>query len=163
MKRFISIFATISAAATCIAAAANPDSPQPPARVASGRAPYATEIRVCASTAESGAAGFPESKYIRTIDEWQTGSDGSVSSHFAVPFAWINRQVTLHVEWATSGYSIELNGKEVANTRSGMVPSDFVITRDAKEGRNEITIRPFTDASEGVLSPSGGEFRTGRI
>ena len=162
MKRTFTISAIISAAALCIAAA-KPDSPQAPERVSTGRAPYATEIRVCASTAESGAAGFPESKYIRQITEWQPAADGALSSHFAVPFAWINRQVVLHIEWATAGYRIELNGKEVASTRSGMVPSDFVITRYADEGRNEITIRPFDDASEGVLSPAEEQFRTGRI
>ena len=162
MKRTFTISAIISAAVICIAAA-RPGSPQAPERVSTGRAPYATEIRVCSSTAESGVAGFPESKYIRQITEWQTTAGGALESHFAVPFAWINRQVVLHVEWATAGYRILLNGSEVASTRSGMVPSDFVITRDAKEGRNEIVIRPFDDASEGVLSPAGGEFRTGRI
>ena len=162
MKRLFRIFAIIAAAGACFAAAANPESPQAPEKVASGRAPYATEIRVCASLAESGAAGFPESKYIRPITEW-LHNDGTLKSHFAVPFAWINRQVVLHVEWATSGYAVEIDGKEVASTRSGMVPSDFVITKAVKEGRNEIRIRPFTDASEGVLSPSEGEFRTGRI
>ena len=163
MKRLIKISAIIAAAAAYLAAAANPDSPQAPEKVSSGRAPYATEIRVCASLAESGAAGFPESKYIRPITEW-LHNDGTLKSHFAVPFAWINRQVVLHVEWATSGYTIEIDGKEVVSTRSGMVPSDFVITRAVKEGRNEIRIRPYADASEGVLSPAaGGEFRTGRI
>ena len=164
MKRLTITSAIVSAAAICIAAA--PDTagtPQAPDRVASGRAPYATEIRVCSTIAESGVAGFPESKYIRPVTEWRQLAGGALASHFAVPFAWINRQVVLHVEWATAGYRIELDGKEVAHTRSGMVPSDFVITRDATEGRHEITIRPFDDASEGVLSPAGGEFRTGRI
>lgn len=164
MKRFITISAILSAAGLCIAAAANPGTPQAPDKVASGRAPYATEIRVCASIEESGVTGFPESKYIRPVTEWRHESGGALSSHFAVPFAWINRQVVLHVEWATSGYEILIDGTPVAGTRSGMVPSDFVITRAVKEGRNEITIRPFDDASEGVLTsvPEGG-FRTGRI
>ena len=162
MKLLIKISAIIYAAALCIAATANPGSPQAPEKVSSGRAPYATEIRVCSSLAESGVTGFPESKYIRPITEW-LHVDGTLKSHFSVPFAWINRQVVLHVEWATSGYVVELDGKEVASTRSGMVPSDFVITKAAREGRNEITIRPYTDASEGVLTPSEGEFRTGRI
>lgn len=163
MKRLITISAILSAAGLCIAAAGNPATPEAPARVASGRAPYATEIRVCESLAESGAAGFPQSKYIRPITEWRHDG-GALKSHFAVPFAWINRQVVLHVEWATSGYAVEIDGREVASTRSGMVPSDFVITKQVQEGRNEITIRPFTDGSEGVLSPAaGGEFATGRI
>ena len=162
MKRITSISAIVAAAVACISAAASPDSPQPPLHVSTGRAPYATEIRVCSSIAESGVAGFPESKYIRQITEWQSAEDGAVASHFAVPFAWVNRQVMLHVEWATAGYRIFLNGNEVASTRSGMVPSDFVITKYAVEGRNDIVIRPFDDASEGVLSPSGGEFRVGR-
>ena len=165
MKRLFSISAIIAAAALCIAAAPNNvTTPQAPDKVATGRAPYATEIRVCSSIAESGVAGFPESKYIRQIAEWQQTDGGALSSHFAVPFAWINRQVVLHVEWATAGYRILLNGSEVASTRSGMVPSDFVITRNAREGRNEITIEPFADASEGVLTPAAeGAFKTGRI
>ena len=161
MKRTFTISAIISAAVLCIAAA-RPGSPQAPEHVSTGRAPYATEIRVCSSIEESGVAGFPESKYIRQITEWQTTDGAALSSHFAVPFAWINRQVVLHVEWATAGYRILLNGREVASTRSGMVPSDFVITKDAREGRNDIVISPFDDASEGVLSPAGGEFRIGR-
>ena len=136
--------------------------PQAPASVGEGRAPVATETAVCTTFAESSADGFPESKYIRPVTEWHRESDGSCAGDFIVPFAWVNRQVVLHVESATGGYAVEINGRRVGHTLSGVLPSDFVVTKSAAEGRNTVRIVPLAD-SDGVLSPAASDFAVGRI
>lgn len=56
-------------------------------------------------TAEEAAAGSREaSKYFTPLAEWEkttTEAGTEFSTKFTVPFAWINRQVLLHVEWAS--------------------------------------------------------------
>lgn len=155
MKRFFSIILLICSAA---AVAAPPSAPE---TIAAGRAPYGGEVRVCASTDESAVSGFPQSKYIKPLGEWRRSGNGLYASSFGMPFAWVNRQVVLHVEWATLGYKVEVNGREVGFTRSGMIPTDFVITKYVVDGRNEVVITPFLDAREGVLS-SKDIFEIGR-
>ena len=55
-------------------------------------------------TAEEAAAGSHEaSKYFTPLAEWEkttTEAGTEFSTKFTVPFAWVNRQVLLHVEWA---------------------------------------------------------------
>lgn len=157
MKRtFLVIIANLCCAAVYAAA------PEAPASVSEGRAPVATETAVCTSFAESSAAGFPGSKYIRPVTEWHRESDGSFAGDFAVPFAWVNRQVVLHVESATGGYAVEVNGHRVGHTLSGALPSDFVVTKSAAEGRNTLCIVPRAE-HDGVLSAAAADFSVGRI
>lgn len=156
MKRILSVITTLC----CTAALAAP--PEAPASVAEGRAPAATETAVCATFAESSAAGFPESKYIRPVTERHRQSDGSFTGDFIVPFAWVNRQVVLHVESATGGYAVEVNGRRTGHTMSGALPSDFVVTKSSAEGRNTVRIVPLS-GSDGVLSPAASDFAVGRI
>jgi len=155
MKRILLSIALFSV----IAAVAAP--PEAPLSAAEGRAPASTETPVCASFAESSAAGFPQSKYIRPVTEGRLTERGFEAS-FNVPFAWVNRQIILHVESATRGYAVHVNGRRAGYTRSGMLPADFVLTKFANEGRNTLTLIPFDDEAEGVLSPAP-EFSTGRI
>lgn len=156
MKRILLIAALFSCTALCAA---------PPAAsgaVSEGRAPYGGEMLVCSTVAESSAAGFPQSKYIRPLEEWSVAADGARTCDFAVPFAWVNRQVVLHVESASRGYAVEIDGRRVGFTRSGMLPSEFVITKFVKEGRNQVRLVPFADDMAGVLSRESDEFTTGR-
>ncbi|MCQ5078172.1 hypothetical protein NE455_12780, partial [Alistipes putredinis] len=64
--------------------------------------------------ADHPAAGSREaSKYFTPRAEWQkttTEAGTEFSTKFTVPCAWVNRQVLLHVEWASSAYEIRLNG-----------------------------------------------------
>ncbi len=151
MREFFAIIAIFSSLAAWAA------TPEAPKSVADGRAPSSTVVTPCSSFAESGVRGEVETKYIRRIEEWSR-NEGVLSSHFAVPFAWVNRQIVLHIGAATGGYSIELNGKIIGNNRTGILPADFVITKQAKEGRNDVRIIPYADESEGVLSPAAEEF-----
>lgn len=74
-------------------------------------------------TAEEAAAGSREaSKYFTPLAEWEkttTEAGTEFSTKFTVPFAWVNRQVLLHVEWASSAYEIRLNGKVAGYCQNG--------------------------------------------
>lgn len=76
-------------------------------------------------TAEEAAAGSREaSKYFTPLTEWEkttTEAGTEFSTKFTVPFAWVNRQVLLHVEWASSAYEIRLNGKVADIARTGAI------------------------------------------
>ena len=97
-------------------------------------------------TAEEAAAGSREaSKYFTPLAEWEkttTEAGTEFSTKFTVPFAWVNRQVLLHVEWASSAYEIRLNGKVAGYCQNGSNPADYNFTKQVREGVNNLpTIR----------------------
>ncbi len=95
-------------------------------------------------TAEEAAAGSHDtSKYLTPLTEWSretTDAGTEFSTQFTVPFAWVNRQVLLHIGWASSDYEIKLNGKVVGYSQNGSAPADYNLTKQADEGVNRLTI-----------------------
>ena len=73
------------------------------------------------------------------------------STKFTVPFAWINRQVLLHVEWASSAYEIRLNGKVAGYCQNGSNPADYNFTKQVREGVNNLTIKVLSNPASAVL------------
>lgn len=93
-----------------------------------------------ASAAEAETAAVRH-RYGAPVAGW-TFADRQYVASFTVPFAWANRQVMLTVGGAPADYELFVNGRRVAYASDGNTPADFNITRYAREGRNEIAIRP---------------------
>ena len=68
-----------------------------------------------------------------------------------MPFAWVNRQVLLHVEWASSAYEIRLNGKVAGYCQNGSNPADYNFTKQVREGANNLTIKVLSNPASTVL------------
>ncbi|MDE5707440.1 MAG: hypothetical protein K2H69_04665, partial [Alistipes sp.] len=80
------------------------------------------------------------------------------SARFSAPFAWLNRQTLLHIEWAPAAYEIRLNGQVVGYSQNGRNPADFNLTRKMREGSNELVVALLTDSPAAALE----SFATGR-
>ena len=106
-------------------------------------------------TAEEAAAGSREaSKYFTPLAEWEkttTEAGTEFSTKFTVPFAWVNRQVLLHVEWASSAYEIRLNGKVAGYCQNGSNPADYNFTKQVREGVNNLTIKVLSNPASAIL------------
>ena len=80
-----------------------------------------------------------ENRYVGSIDEW-TQEDNRFTARFTVPFAWINRQIFLHVGHATADYEVRVNGRTVAYDNNGSAPAEYNLTKAVKEGANTLEI-----------------------
>lgn len=78
-------------------------------------------------------------RYVGHIDEW-TQDDNRFTARFTVPFAWVNRQVFLHVGHASADYEVRVNGRRVAYANNGSSPVDFNLTKAVQEGANTLEI-----------------------
>ena len=78
-------------------------------------------------------------RYMGRIDEW-TQDDNRFTARFTVPFAWINRQVFLHVGHATADYEVRVNGRRIAYNNNGSSPAEYNLTKAVQEGANTVQI-----------------------
>lgn len=133
---------------------------QNPTVTAVGKEPARCPIISYASRNEALLGGLDRSRYFQpmpTNGEWEITTDGAdklYSTHYAMPFAWIDREVFLHVEGLGSSYTVELNGERVAYSQDGRTPAEFDITKYCKEGRNSFTIRALGSAAADAIKHS---------
>ena len=83
------------------------------------------------------------SRYVAVVEKpTRTNNEttATYTTHFAMPVSWLNRQVILRVGYASTAYTLYINGREVGFTPSGVMGAEFNITKASKEGRNEISI-----------------------
>lgn len=108
-----------------------------------GKEPPRTPFIVYSTAEEAAAGSHDTSKYLTPLTDWtkQTSELGTeFSTQFTVPFAWVNRQVLLHIGWASSDYEIKLNDKVVGYCQNGSAPADYNLTKQAEEGINRLTV-----------------------
>jgi len=91
------------------------------------------------SQEEAAAATGENNRYFTRFDEW-TQDDNRFTARFTVPFAWVNRQIFLHVGRATADYEVRVDGRPVAYNNNGCSPAEFNITKAVKEGANTLEI-----------------------
>lgn len=133
---------------------------QNPTVTAVGKEPARCPIISYASRNEALLGGLDRSRYFQPMPsngEWEVTTDGAdklYSTHYAMPFAWIDREVFLHVEGLGSSYTVELNGERVAYSQDGRTPAEFDITKYCKEGRNLFTIRALGSAAADAIKHS---------
>ena len=82
------------------------------------------------------------SRYVAVVETPTRSEGGAITytTHYALPTAWLNRQVLLRVGYASSVYTVYVNGREVGFAPSGVMGAEFNITKASHEGRNEIVI-----------------------
>ncbi len=84
-----------------------------------------------------------ESRYLQPLAEW-TRTEGdewvSYTARFKVPFEWIDRQQFLYLERVTGSFDVVVNGVRTAYSQTGSSPSEFDITKAAREGANDLEI-----------------------
>lgn len=148
---------------TLRAAAQSYDSP---ATVAIGRDVPRSEIVAYSTLPDALTFDRDASRYLRPVSDWQeTRSESAriLTGEFAMPFAWIARELFLHVASAGSSYEVTVNGKRAGYVQDGTTPAEFDITKLAVEGKNRVTVTLFTPAAGDVLlrtpeaNPSLGE------
>lgn len=92
------------------------------------------------ASAEEAVAAPKHHRYGSVVEEWQ--AEGSrFKAAFTVPFAWTNRQVVMRIADASAPYTLYINGREIATNTDSNTPADFLITKQVREGRNEVEIR----------------------
>ena len=83
------------------------------------------------------------SRFLAVVEEptrSEGGAAATFTTHYALPVAWLNRQVLLRVGYASSAYTVYVNGREVGFAPSGVMGAEFNITKASHEGRNEVSI-----------------------
>lgn len=93
------------------------------------------------SDAVKGEASL--SRFVAVCEEptrHDNGSIATITTHFAMPVTWLNRQVILRVGYASAAYTVKVNGREIGFAPTGVMGAEFNITKAAIEGRNEVVI-----------------------
>ena len=104
-----------------------------------GRELPRSRVTVYSTAQEAAAAAGGKNRHVTPLDGW-TRQGNTLSAPFTVPFAWINRQVILRIDWVSGPYMVRINGREAACDADGNAPAEYNVTRLAREGRNELEI-----------------------
>lgn len=139
---------------TLTAAAQSYDSP---ATVAIDRDDARSEIIAYPSLSEALTFGHAPSRYLRPIADWQEEKNASgvtLTGEFTMPFAWIDRELFLHVASAGSAYEVTINGKRAGYVQNGATPAEFDITKLAAEGKNRVAVTLLSPSVADVLQRS---------
>ena len=84
------------------------------------------------------------SQFVAPIDDitrTEAGSSTTFTTHFAFPVKWLNRQVLIRIGYASTAYTLFVNGHEVGFVPSGVMGAEFNITKFSQEGRNEVSLQ----------------------
>lgn len=84
------------------------------------------------------------SRFVAIVEEPARKDEENISTfttHFALPVSWLNRQIILRVGYASSAYTLRVNGREMGFAPTGVMGAEFNITKATKEGRNEISLQ----------------------
>ena len=84
------------------------------------------------------------SRYVAAVEEatrTEAGSTVTFTTHFALPVAWLNRQVIVRIGYASTAYTLYVNGQEVGYAPSGVMGAEFNVTKFVNDGRNEISLQ----------------------
>jgi beta-galactosidase len=109
------------------------------------------------SLSEALEGGIGSTKTLRVLADWQQGSNAqgtTYQSSFTMPFAWIDKELFLHIGAVGSSYTVSVNGKEAGYVQYGNTPADFDVTQLAIEGKNSVIITRLTSTQAEVLQAS---------
>lgn len=119
-----------------------------------GAEPYRSKIAPYGSAAEAAAGDTAQSRYIVPLNDLtRTETDGKVrfTADYVYPSAWLNRQILVRIESASTGYTVEANGKTAGYTQNGAVPVEFNLTKASQQGVNTLSIIIDTAAADPLL------------
>ncbi len=98
---------------------------------------------------EALVGSLERTKYYQPIElsvEERNG-DRIYSGSYAMPFAWIDRRVFLHIESAGASFSVEVGGNDIGYSQDGRTAAEFDITDYCKDGRNQVVVTVHGDAA----------------
>ena len=99
-------------------------------------------VRPYNKVADAVAGDVSASSYIYIPTEWAHNTEKSeFSSFFPMGTAWLNRQVLIRIERASSAYELWVNNRFAGRSASGATSAEFNVTKLAAQGRNDIVIR----------------------
>ena len=90
----------LSIALLCAALPLFAQHPADPGCIGAGKEPPRSRIVAYPTPSEARAALEGKSKYLQPLDSWETAAtdEGTLfTAEFIDPFAWLNRQILLHV------------------------------------------------------------------
>lgn len=85
-----------------------------------------------------------QSRFVAEVDPLTRSEEGSVvtfSTQYVLPIAWLNRQTILRIGYASTAYTVYVNGREVGYVPTGVMGAEFNITKASQEGVNNIAIK----------------------
>jgi beta-galactosidase len=83
------------------------------------------------------------SRFVAAVEAPSRSESGSVvtyTTYFPLPISWLSRQTILRIGYASTAYTVYVNGHEIGYTPIGVMGAEFNITKAAHEGLNQITI-----------------------
>ena len=102
--------------------------------------------------ADAISGNIAESRFVAEVAK-PTVSEGSYTTSFYLPVHWLNRQVLLRVAYASSAFTVVVNGREVGFAPTGVMGAEFNITKATKEDDNEVIIKLNTSSPANKLYP----------
>ena len=125
-----------------------------------GVEPSRGDVVSYASTDDAVRKSYNNSQYLVPIEEFDCvrSSEGmNYSTSFKVPFAWLDRQLFLHVGKVSAAYEVWVNGRRVGYTQSASTPVEWDLTRYSVEDNNTLEIRVVDSYYAQVLEDSRTE------
>ena len=77
-----------------------------------------------------------QSRFVAVVEKatrTETAQTATYTTYFALPVAWLNRQVLLRVGYASAAYTVYVNGQEAGFAPTGVMGAEFNITKLSKE------------------------------
>lgn len=120
--------------------------------VALGKEPPRGDVVCYASVDDAIRKTYHKSQYLVPLEEFtqtsvNSGDDVAISysCRYKLPFAWLDRELILHISKVSSAYEILINGERIGFNQSAGTPAEWDVTRLSKEGYNTLEIRVWKD------------------
>lgn len=114
-----------------------------PTVASQGKEPARSAVRSYDS-ADGALRQSGESLYMQPLNgNWKvttTGDETTCERDFKMPFAWVDRNVVLHLDAIKGAFEVFVNDSKVGYSQSTSAPSEFDIARYTNEGRNSLRI-----------------------
>ena len=84
-----------------------------------------------------------EAQWVQEIGDFdvaKTADSTTFAAPFRIPFEWVDRRQFVRLEGVSGAYTVNVNGRKVAENSIGAEPAEFDITEASREGVNELQI-----------------------
>ena len=125
-----------------------------------GVEPSRGDVVSYASADDAVRKTYHRSQYLVPLEDFDCARSGegmNYSTTFKVPFAWLDRQLFLHVGKVSAAYEVWVNGRRVGYTQSASTPVEWDLTRYSVEDNNTLEIRVLDNYFAQVLEDSRTE------
>lgn len=116
-----------------------------------------------ASAEDAVRKAFHTSQYLVPLEELSIEALDKGTKYtcaYKLPFAWLDRELLLHIGKANSAYEVWVNGKRVGFNQTSSTPAEWDITRYSREGNNSIEIRVWEESMASILEDNRTERST---